>query len=68
MTANPNGLAAGTYTGTVTITSSTTGESDTVLVTLTVSTLDQAIQLSRRRAIIYGRVRRRSGSNRDCLR
>jgi uncharacterized protein (TIGR03437 family) len=46
VTANPVGLAAGTYTGTVTIASSTTGESATVLVTLTVSTLDQAIRLS----------------------
>ena len=47
VTANPAGLKAGTYTGTVTIASSTTGETATVLVTLTVSTLDQAIQLSR---------------------
>jgi uncharacterized protein (TIGR03437 family) len=46
VTANPIGLGAGTYTGTVTIASSTTGESATVLVTLTVSTLDQAIRLS----------------------
>ncbi|HYL76092.1 MAG TPA: hypothetical protein VEU96_17915 [Bryobacteraceae bacterium] len=46
VTANPAGLAAGTYTGVVTIASSTTGESDTVLVALTISTLDQAIQLS----------------------
>jgi uncharacterized protein (TIGR03437 family) len=45
-TANPSGLAAGTYTGTITIASSTTGESATVMVTLTVSTLDQAIRLS----------------------
>jgi uncharacterized protein (TIGR03437 family) len=47
VTADPTGLAAGTYTGTVTIASSTTGETRAVLVTLTVSTLDQAIQLSR---------------------
>ena len=47
VTASPNGLKAGTYRGTVTIVSSTTGETATVLVTLTVSTLDQAIQLSR---------------------
>ena len=47
VTADPNGLRAGTYTGTLTITSSTSGESATVHVTLTVSTLDQAIQLSR---------------------
>ncbi|HEV2689919.1 MAG TPA: hypothetical protein VGV35_15275, partial [Bryobacteraceae bacterium] len=44
--ANPSGMAAGTYTGTVTIASSTTGESFTVQVALTISTLDQAIQLS----------------------
>ena len=46
VTANPAGLTAGTYTGTVTIASSTTGENATVLVALTISTLDQAIQLS----------------------
>ena len=44
--ANPSRLDVGTYTGTVTISSSTTGESITVLVSLTVSTLDQAMQLS----------------------
>ena len=43
---NPTGLAPGTYTGTVTVSSSTTGDSAPVMVTLTVSTLDQAIQLS----------------------
>jgi trimeric autotransporter adhesin len=46
VTAKPTGLGGGTYTGSVIISSSTTGESFTVLVTLTVSTLDQAIQLS----------------------
>jgi uncharacterized protein (TIGR03437 family) len=40
------GLAVGTYTGSVTITSSTTGETATVMVTLTVSALDQAMRLS----------------------
>ena len=46
VTANPTGLATGTYTGTVTISSSTTGETDTVAVNLTVSSLDHAIRLS----------------------
>ncbi|HTW66692.1 MAG TPA: hypothetical protein VME17_18860 [Bryobacteraceae bacterium] len=45
--ANPAGLAAGTYTGTVTFASSTTGGSIAVPVNLTVSALDQAIRLSR---------------------
>ncbi len=45
--ANPSGLAAGTYTGSVTIASSTTGTSIVIPVNLTVSTLDQAIRLSR---------------------
>jgi uncharacterized protein (TIGR03437 family) len=45
--ANPSGLATGTYTGTVTITSSTLGTSIAIPVNLTVSTLDQAIGLSR---------------------
>lgn len=45
--ANPAGLASGTYTGTVTFASSTTGTSISVGVNLTVSTLDQAIGLSR---------------------
>jgi uncharacterized protein (TIGR03437 family) len=45
--ANPSGLAAGTYTGTVTIASSTTGSSIVIPVNLTVSTLDQAMRLSR---------------------
>lgn len=44
--ADPTGLAPGTYSGTVTVSSSTTGETSAILVTLTVSTLDQAIQLS----------------------
>jgi uncharacterized protein (TIGR03437 family) len=46
LTANSTGLAVGTYTGSVTISSSTTGTSSTVRVTLTVSSLNQAIQLS----------------------
>jgi uncharacterized protein (TIGR03437 family) len=46
VTASPGALAAGTYTGTVTITSSTSGETGTVRVNLTVSTLDEAISLS----------------------
>jgi uncharacterized protein (TIGR03437 family) len=46
VTADPTGLPVGTYTGTVTITSPTTGEGDLVHVTLTLSTLDQAIRLS----------------------
>jgi len=46
VTANPNSLAAGTYSGVVTVASSTTGGSATVLVTMTVSALDQAIWLS----------------------
>jgi uncharacterized protein (TIGR03437 family) len=46
ITANPHGLAAGTYTGTVTVASASSGDSDTVMVNLTVSTLDQAIKLS----------------------
>ncbi len=45
--ADPSGLATGTYTGTVTISSSTTGASITIPVNLTVSALDQAIRLSR---------------------
>ena len=45
--ANPSGLATGTYTGTVTIGSSTTGASIAIPVNLTVSALDQAIRLSR---------------------
>jgi uncharacterized protein (TIGR03437 family) len=44
---NPGGLAAGTYTGTVTFASSTTGTSVMIPVNLTVSTLDQAMRLSR---------------------
>ena len=46
VTANPVGLATGTYTGTVTLTGSGSGDSVTVDVTMTVSSLDQAIQLS----------------------
>jgi uncharacterized protein (TIGR03437 family) len=45
-TANPAGLAAGTYTGTITISSSTTGATFPVQVALTISTLDQAMRLS----------------------
>lgn len=45
--ANPTGLATGTYTGTVTFASSTTGTSISINVNLTVSTIDQAIGLSR---------------------
>jgi len=47
VTANPSGLATGTYTGTVTISSSTVGTSIAIPVNLTVSALDQAIRLSR---------------------
>ncbi len=46
ITADSTGLAVGTYTGLVTIASSTTGTSSPVRVTLTVSSLNQAIQLS----------------------
>jgi uncharacterized protein (TIGR03437 family) len=46
VTADSTGLGVGTYTGTVTISSSTTGASQTVNVTMTVSSLNQAIQLS----------------------
>jgi uncharacterized protein (TIGR03437 family) len=45
--ANPSGLGAGTYTGSVTIASSTTGTNIVIPVHLTVSTLDQAMRLSR---------------------
>lgn len=45
-TANPAGLASGAYTGTAAISSSTTGQSVSVPVTMTISTLDEAIQLS----------------------
>jgi uncharacterized protein (TIGR03437 family) len=45
--ASPAGMAAGTYTGTVTFASSTTGSSISISVNLTVSTVDQAIGLSR---------------------
>ena len=44
--ANPVGLAAGTYSGSVSITDTGAGKTITVPVTLTVSTLDQAIRLS----------------------
>jgi trimeric autotransporter adhesin len=46
--ANPTRLAVGTYTGVLTIASSTTGETVTVPVTMTISNLDQAIRLSHR--------------------
>jgi len=46
LTADSTGLAVGTYTGSVTISSSTTGTSSTIHVTLTVSAQNQAIQLS----------------------
>jgi uncharacterized protein (TIGR03437 family) len=46
ITADATGLDVGTYTGIVTIASSTTGTSSIVRVTLTISSLDQAIQLS----------------------
>jgi uncharacterized protein (TIGR03437 family) len=45
-TANPAGLATGTYTGTATISTSPTNQSISVPVTMTISSLDQAIQLS----------------------
>src|SRR5262249_60168187 len=45
-TANPQGLPPGTYTGTVTVSSSTTGESAAVPVTMTVSAVQQTILLS----------------------
>jgi uncharacterized protein (TIGR03437 family) len=44
--AAPGTLAPGVYLGTVSITSSTTGESATVAVTMTVSAVRQSIQLS----------------------
>jgi trimeric autotransporter adhesin len=47
VTANPSGLATGTYTGTVTVASSTTGTNIVIPVNLTVSSLDQAMRLSR---------------------
>ena len=46
ITANPAGLAIGTYTGSITINSPTTGETVVVAVNLTISPLDQAIRLS----------------------
>ncbi len=46
LTGNPAGLDTGTYTGSLAISSSTTGETITVPVALTISTVDQAIQLS----------------------
>ncbi len=46
ITADSTGLAVGTYTGLVTVSSSTTGTSSPIRVTLTVSSLNQAIQLS----------------------
>ena len=47
VTANPAGLDVGTYSGTITISSSTSGETIIVPVTMTVSTASQVIQLSR---------------------
>ena len=44
--ANPAGLPPGTYRGTVTVSSSTSGESQTVAVTMTISSATQAIRLS----------------------
>jgi uncharacterized protein (TIGR03437 family) len=44
--ANPAGLAAGTYSGSVTITDTASGTPINVPATLTISTLDQAIRLS----------------------
>lgn len=46
VTANPAGLTSGTYTGTAIVSSSSTGQNVSVPVTMTISTLDQAIQLS----------------------
>ena len=46
ITADSTGLAVGTYTGLVTVSSPTTGTSSPIRVTLTVSSLNQAIQLS----------------------
>jgi uncharacterized protein (TIGR03437 family) len=46
VTANPAGLGAGTYTGSIAISSATTSSAVVVPVTMTISTLDQAIQLS----------------------
>lgn len=46
VTVDPTGMSTGTYTGSVVIVSSTTGASVTVLVTMTISALDQAIWLS----------------------
>ena len=46
VTANPRGLIPGTYTGSVTLASSTTGQIVAVPITMTVSTLAQAIGLS----------------------
>ena len=44
-TANPAGLSPGTYSGAVTVTSSTTGETITIPVVMTVSAVQQTIRL-----------------------
>jgi uncharacterized protein (TIGR03437 family) len=46
VTASPQGLSPGTYTGNVTVSSSTTGESVTIPVTMTVSAVQQTMLLS----------------------
>ena len=46
ITADPGRLGSGTYTGTITVASPGTGQTVSVPVTMTISTLDQAIQLS----------------------
>ncbi len=48
VTANPGGLTAGTYRGVVTVSSSTTGQSTTVPVTMTISGVEQLLRLSQR--------------------
>ena len=48
VTANPGGLTAGTYRGVVTVSSSTTGQSTTVPVTITISGVEQLLRLSQR--------------------
>jgi len=61
--ADPSGLATGTYSGTVTIGSSTTGASIAIPVNLTVSALDQAIRFIAAGAVLYGGIGRRRGSS-----
>ena len=46
ITADPGQLGTGTYTGTITVATPGTGQTVSVPVTMTISTLDQAIQLS----------------------